>query len=247
MKKLRKQGLEKVSALLGKYGHFAVRSPDSNSGRKTPRSTQSSLLSISRSAPSIPPFLPSSHPPSSSSSSLILSKLCWYFRPPSVCYLCLHQSSSPSYTLFKLRCDFFFFFFFFFWGFFLASFIFFFAHQFQARLRSFVLLLFCLLSLIFCLFVCLIAGEFLFFCGLKLPISSDFFFRCCILVVVLLRVLRLMKSTAFFFDRIFLPCNFSTASESVFIALSLDDSSRFFPSPNVAAPVQERSASCAAR
>jgi len=171
MKKLRKQGLEKVSALLGKYGHFAVRSPDSNSGRKTPRSTQSSLLSISRSAPSIPPFLPSSHPPSSSSSSLILSKLCWNFRPPSVCYLCLHQSSSPSYTLFKLRCDFFFFFFFGFFfclffffflgGFYLASFIFFFAHQFQARLRSFVLLLFCLLSLIFCLFVCLIAREFL--------------------------------------------------------------------------------------
>jgi hypothetical protein len=65
--------------------------------------------------------------------------------------------------------------------------------------------------------------------------------------VVLLLVLGLGKSTAFFFDRIFLPCNFSTASESVFVALSLDDSSHFSPSPNVAAPVQERSASCAAR
>jgi hypothetical protein len=38
----------------------------------------------------------------------ILSKLCWDFCPPSVCYLCLHQSSSSSYTLFKLGWDFFF-------------------------------------------------------------------------------------------------------------------------------------------
>jgi hypothetical protein len=40
----------------------------------------------------------------------VLSKLCWNFRPFSVSYLCLHQSSSSSYTLFKLGFDFFFFF-----------------------------------------------------------------------------------------------------------------------------------------
>jgi hypothetical protein len=159
--------------------------------------------------------------------------------------LCLHQSSSPSYTLFKLRRDFFFFFFF-------LGILFGIIHFLLCTSVSSSAAEFCSSSVLFVesylLFVCLLDCKGIsLFCGLKLPISSDFFFRCCILVVVLLRVLRLMKSTTFFFDRIFLPCNFSTASESVFIALSLDDSSRFFPSPNVAAPVQERSASCAAR
>jgi hypothetical protein len=58
MKKRRKQGLEKVSALLGKYVQFAVRSPDSNSGRKAPRSTQSSLL-LCFPQHSLHPFFPS--------------------------------------------------------------------------------------------------------------------------------------------------------------------------------------------
>jgi hypothetical protein len=103
----------------------------------------------------------------------ILSKLCWDFCPPSVCYLCLHQSSSSSYTLFKLGCDFFF-----------LGILFGIIHFLLCTLVSSSAAEFSSSSVLFVesylLFVCLLylldCREFLFFCGLKLPISSGFFF-----------------------------------------------------------------------